>query len=123
MSTIDSNNRNNIIQKYITACKAHGIASQAGKYKIANKEYSILLEIYKELEKNISIAEEIFKELLENKDIHVKIWASSHSLVLKIEKDKAEKNLIEISKMQGIGTLRLDAEMTLKQWREGKLKF
>ena len=117
-------NQSSLIQKYINAAIANGEAVKVGNHRVANREYAKLTRIYRKLEKDHSLANTIINELLQNPNHLVFGWASAHALGLNISVDKAEKLLDEITKMSGIGILRLDAEMTLKEWRrKRKLTF
>jgi len=57
-------------------------------------------------------------ELLSDINHHVRGWAAAHSLSLGLHVAQAENTLTDISLMIDIGIARLDAEMTLKVWRE-----
>ncbi len=112
-----------ILKKYKDAAKTHGEASSEGKHRIANKQYSILSNIYRDFEADTEKAKNILDSLMDNDNIHIKAWAAAHALGLNICTKKAEKLLIILSKQNNIGIARLNSEMTLKVWREGKLKF
>ncbi len=51
---------------------------------------------------------------------HVRAWAASH--VLEFDPEAAEAELTRLAKGPP-SPVRLDAEMTLREWRAGRLKF
>ncbi|WAM32025.1 HEAT repeat domain-containing protein [Caldicellulosiruptor naganoensis] len=113
-----------LIEEYRNAAILQKEASSDGDYRTANKQYSRLTKIYKILEKDKDLREKVLRELLKDENIYVSSWAAAHCLGLNIYVDEAVKLLEEIAKRKDIGILRLDAEMTLKVWREeGQLKF
>jgi HEAT repeats len=115
---------NRLLQDYIDAAILHGEASARGNYKVANKQYTNLTRIYKRFEKDKITANNLLGELLQHENTSVRIWAAAHALGLKIETEKAVKTLEEASRDNSVGILRLNAEMTLKEWNErGTLSF
>lgn len=115
--------QDNILKTYIEASIIHGKATNEGKHREANKQYSKLSKIYKTLKNDSVLAESILTELLNHENLFVKAWAAAHALTLDINVKLAESILLDISCMDDIGILQLDAEMTLKQWKDGNLKF
>ena len=110
-------------EKFIEASKLHGEATKKGDFKAVNKQYRFLKKIYKIAEKNPKSALNFYQRLMNSDDASVKGWACVHSLALHINIEIAEEILLEQSNDKSLGILRLDAEMTLKQWRErGYLK-
>lgn len=107
-----------ILNDFIDAAEAHEKATADGDYKTANKQYAILKKIYKKFDKNRLVAKNALEVLFKQDSVSVKIWASSHALSLNILTGDAEKILKHFSEDQNIGILRLDAEMTLKEWKK-----
>ncbi|MDD4496174.1 MAG: hypothetical protein PHV32_17840 [Eubacteriales bacterium] len=113
MKNIDS-----IINQYKIAADLHGNALKNGDKKTANKHYTALKIIYKSLQKESELQTEIFRLLLSDQSYYVNAWAAAHCLGLKILINEAIKVLEELSQRKDIGITRLDAEMTLKVWKE-----
>ena len=115
----------NILQKeYILAAEAHGAATLEGDYEAANKQYAKLTKYYKELEKNGPNARSFLEDLFQHRNASVRVWAAAHALGLGVQTDEAQRVLQQLSEDHKIGIIRLDAEMTLKQWtKNGRLKF
>lgn len=117
-------NINTLFEEYTQAALEHGKALASGDHKITNKAYAKLTRIYKKLEKDHVFAETILNDLLQHDNYLVRICAAAHALGLNISVDNAQNILDEISKRTDIGIIRLEAEMTLKEWRKkGELKF
>ena len=114
--------QNNLKEKYITAAIIHRTESKNGGYKEVNKQYDVLTRIYRHMEKDGELAVVMISELLKHPNDDVSSWAAAHALGLKIFVDEAEKVLERISRKKDL--VSLNAEMTLKVWRErGYLKF
>lgn len=110
--------------EFINAAKLQGEATKAGDSRTANKQYTILKRIFVKAQKDIETAKIFYKNLRNNSEPNVKLWASAHSLALGLDIAVAENILDVLSKNENIGILRINAEMTLKVWKEdGYLKF
>jgi len=105
-------------EKYINASIAHGLASDVGNSRIANREYYKLSRIYHELEKDKEVANDFYEELLQFPNYLVQIWVAAHLLGMNLNVDMALKMLDRISKMENIGIIRFTAEMTIKEWKK-----
>ncbi len=113
-----------IFQKYVAAATLHGEATKTGDYKAANKQYARLREIYRNFEKDPDLGESTLVKLFRHPNVSVRTWASAHALGLGIHEDEAARILEQVSSDTSVGILRLNAEMTLKEWRKkGGLKF
>jgi len=110
--------------EFIRAAILEGEATKNGDAKTGNRQYAILKRIFMKAQKCIDSAKLFYMNLRKNEEANVQIWACAHSLALGIGTDEAEKVLEILSKNRKIGILRLNAEMTLKVWKEqGYLKF
>ena len=110
--------KENLIKEYILGAEEHGKGTESGDHKRANLGYSRLNDSYKKLKEqdpNLCALE----PLLNNSDKSVRSWAASHLLL--VNSEVALPILEKIS--QEKGTVAFSAEMTIKQWREGKLNF
>ncbi|GEM_PF-849020 len=115
---------NNIINNYKDYAVSHWNASKEGDYKTANKYYSKLKKIYKQLMSNEEIRESVLDILLNDSNYAVRLWAASHSLGLGFQKNRAENILQYIAKLSSEKAPSFEAKMTLEVWKEkGKLIF
>ena len=115
---------NVFLEEYISAAITHGKATLEGDHKTANKQYSKLTKLYRTLENDESFAEACLEKLFDHTNASIRIWTAAHALGLNINVDQAIRVLQEASKDRSLGILRLDAEMTLKEWQQkGRLKF
>lgn len=113
-----------ISHEYVNAATIHGMATIDGDHKTANKQTTVLKNIYKKLETDKALAENLIDDLFEQGNVSIKIWASAHALGLNIQTDEAAKILNQYSRDESIGILGLTAEMTLREWKKkGTLKF
>lgn len=95
-----------------------------GDYKKGNREAKKLVKIFKYLETNPDLAKEIIDYLIKSDNIFLKMEGLSYNLALKKDISDTVIILEELSKNNSIGVYRLNAEMTLKNWREqGVLKI
>lgn len=112
-----------IINKYVKSGLISYETTLNGNYKKGNKEYWKLKKILEYLAENIDVAIESMPILFKHKNIEVKSIASAHCLILGIYIKEATEILQEIANDEKNGIFCLNAEMTLKVWREGKLKL
>ena len=111
----------NIINRYIKSGIISYETTLNGNYKKGNKEYPKLQKLLIYLSENLEIAKEIFPTLLKYDNVEVKTIASSHCLMLGIYIKEAEEILQNIANDEKNGIFSLNAEMTLKVWKEGNL--
>lgn len=88
------------------------------KHNIAMKK---LAEIYNELSNDKNNAEIIYNELMSDDDKIIRMMAAFHSLSLNININKAEEVLREMIGNTDNTIEKFNAEMILKNWKEGKL--
>jgi hypothetical protein len=93
---------------------------QAANAKAANAQYKRVVSIWKELRSRGKEGQAALSMLMASSNPHVRVWAASH--VLEFDPGPAEAELARLADGPP-SIVRLDAEMTLKQWRAGKLKF
>lgn len=113
-----------LLEEYTLAALMHGQATLEGDHKTANRQYGKLARFYRQLGKDRAFAELFLSKLFHHTNASVRIWAAAHALGLNIRTETATGILQEISEDRNIGIVRLDAEMTLKEWKKnGRLKF
>ena len=112
-----------ILNHYIESCDIIYSTELTGDYKNGNKEGKKLIKIFKYLENNVEQAKEIFPKLFSSNNFVLRATIAAHCLALNIYIKEAEEIFEIDSENLTIGIYRLNAEMTLKVWREeGKLE-
>ena len=113
-----------IIKQYEESGKIMYETTLSGDYKTCNKEAKKLITLFKYFEQNKEFGMDCINTLLKSKNIVIKSKAAAYCLALNENIDQAVMILEELSKDDSIGIYRLNAEMTLKVWREnGCLKI
>lgn len=105
------------LELFEDAAKKHAIATEHGDHKSANKNYNKIVAAIKFIK-----AEGALNSLLpyvKSESVGVQMWSSTYILP-KYEK-VGLKGLMEVKKSGGIHSL--TAEMTLKEWQNGRLKL
>jgi hypothetical protein len=109
---------NKDLNKFVNACTLKGEYEEIGDSKNGNKQYKTIHSIYLLLKKENRLDELI--GLLDHENPYVRSWAAGYTL--QISPLRAEKILEELAdiKSKPVG---FNAEMTLREWRKGNLKF
>jgi hypothetical protein len=105
---------------YEEAAALHGQASKEGAHRTANAQYKRIITTWKELRSRGEAGREALVQSMGSSNPHVRSWAASH--VLEFDPRSAEAELERLANGPP-SIVRLDAEMTLKEWRAGNLKF
>lgn len=87
--------------------------------KAANIQYKKIVAIWQELRSRGQEGQDALLSLMAHGNPHVRGWAASHVLEFCPERAEAELERLASGKP---GLARLDAEMTLSEWRKGTLK-
>jgi len=109
-----------LLESYRFAAKAHRQASLSGDYKAGNPQADLVARIYRELRRRGREAQARLLELLNDADPGVRAWAAAHCLEL--APDQAVPILEDLARSEP-PPADFSAEMTLKAWRQGELKF
>lgn len=113
-----------IISQYETSGKIMFEEIHDGNWKKHDKEGAKLLKIFKMFEKNPDFAMECIDELLKSKNVVVRSKGAAYCLALKRNIETGVRILEEISRDPSYRLYQLNAEMTLKVWREkGELQL
>ena len=105
---------------YEEAAARHGQASTEGNHRVANAQYKRIVAAWKALRAKGEEGRTRLVQLMGSSNPHVRVWAASH--VLEFDPRSAEAELEQLAKGPP-SVVRLDAEMTLREWRAGNLKF
>jgi hypothetical protein len=108
-----------LIRLYEEAASAHGQANRRRDFRAGNPAANTLAAIYREIRSRGLKHQTMLLPLLLSTDNGVRAWAAAHAL--EFEPSQGEAILLDIAKLEGFEGF--DAEMTLKVWREGNLRF
>lgn len=103
---------------YRVAAASHGAATSRGRHRVANRCADELILLSRELRNRGVEGHKALQQLLDDEDLSVRVWAAAHSLPF--AHDLAEKILEKVAAGPP-SPVRLTAEMTLAEWRAGKL--
>lgn len=109
-----------LVARYAAAAADHGRATENGDHKRANKAYKVIESVFRELRRRGPEALRQLGSLLDSPDAGVQCWAGAHALEFAPEDAERALSAVASGNSRLIG---LSAEMTLKQWRAGKLHF
>lgn len=118
MSDIERQSAQTLVLMYENAAREHGNLTVAPDR--ANEAYQLVTNIVRELRRRGVEAQRALRPLLENGDLNVCVMAASHAL--EFAPSDGEGALERIAGGPR-GVARLNAEMTLLQWRKGALRF
>jgi hypothetical protein len=110
--------KKDILEEYIAGAKLHGIGTEEGDHKKANRAYARLNSAYRMLKEKDPDLHDLVT-LIDHSDISVRLWSAAHLLL--INSKVALPVLEKISEDKG--PVAFSAEMTIKQWKGGKLFF
>jgi hypothetical protein len=108
-----------LVVTYRDAAKRHGEATLSDDPSSGNADARLIGAVYAELRRRD--LRSALLPLLENGDIGVRKWAAAHAL--DFAPDQGEPVLSEIARDDPAGILGFGAEMTLEEWRGGRLRF
>lgn len=109
-----------LVEKYAAAAAKHGEAIEAGNPRVANRNADTIAAIYRELRKRGLEAQRQLLPLLTRPEPGIRGWAGAHAL--EFSPPEGERILTELASVKA-SLVGFSAEMTLKQWRLGRLRF
>lgn len=109
-----------LLEAYRHAAGTHRQSLLIGDYKTGNPQADLLARIYGELRRRGREAQERLLEFLGDEDPGVRGWAGAH--MLQIAEDRAVPVLEKLVQSEP-WPANTSAEMTLKTWRRGELRF
>lgn len=106
-----------LLSAYRDAATRHGKATETGDHKAANKMANVVATVYSELRRRG--AREHLLPLLTDEAGGVRLWAASHALEFAPQQGaQVLTSLASAGRLLG-----MSAEMTLREWRAGRLQF
>jgi hypothetical protein len=109
-----------LLAAYRVAASAHRQASLNGDYRAGNLQADLIARIFGELRRRGREAQERLLEFLGDEDPGVRGWAAAH--MLEFAPDRAAQVLEQLVQSEP-WPANTSAEMTLKVWRQGELRF
>ena len=110
--------KDHLVSDYVAAAAQHRRATREGNSALANRSDDVVAGIYRALREQGE--RERLLPLLADADPAVRGWAASHAL--EFAPERAVPVLAELAAGPP-SSERLDAQMTLKEWKKGTLKF
>ena len=110
--------KENILKQYEKSGEIMCPAMLNGDYRKSNRESAKLRKIFREFENNTDLADECIPELLKSSNVVVRSEAAAYCLALRRDIRLAEKILKDIASDPNSKIFGLNAEMTLKVWKE-----
>jgi hypothetical protein len=108
-----------LILAYREAARVQGNATETGRPKVGNTAATLICSIYSELRHRGAESQRALLPLLTDDDASVRLWAASHALEFSPRAaEHALQSLIEVGNL-----LSFCAQITLEEWRQGRLKF
>ena len=105
------------LHNFIEACIRKGEAEEVGDSRKGNKQYKTIHSVYLRLKDNNLLSELL--PLLDHENAYVRLWAAAYTL--QVSQPTAESTLKSLANLKGnIGFV---AEMTLREWKNGNIKY
>lgn len=109
-----------MVAKYAKAASLHGRATREGDQELANRSYQRMARVCRALRERGPDAQSALLPLVSDPDPAVRGWAASHAL--EFAPEVASQALSELASGPP-SPERLSAEVVLREWRRGALKF
>ena len=107
-------------QRFIEAAREHGLSTREGGGVVAtNAAYDRIVSAVKALRASPDRGQHVLLNCLASDDPSVVTWAALYLLPLK---ERAAVAALRRIARSGVRLVSLGAEMTLKEWRAGRLK-
>jgi len=105
--------------QFVEGAREHGLYTVEGDAPATNRAYKKLSLALKELREMPDRGEGFLAGLIQNEDLSVVTWAALYLLP-----SRPEEAVQALQRVAGEGKslIAFDAEMTLKEWRAGRLK-
>ncbi len=105
-----------LVAMFTSAAHLHGVASDAGEYRQANKHYDVANAVQTELRRRGITSLALLTPLLDDGDPWVRYWAAT--AVRDIARKDAEAVLADLIRARPTATLALDATLVMQEWRK-----
>lgn len=108
-----------LIETYRSAASAQGRASSSGDYRAANRAHDVLASAYRTLRARGPDSQAKLLQLIRDPDVGVRTWVAAHAL--EFSPEMGEPVLMDLAAQPGVAGF--NAQMTLREWRAGRLRF
>ena len=105
---------------YREAARNHGTALTKGRHRVANRLFDELILIGRELLNRGKDGQRVFEQLFGDEDSSTRVWAATHALSFA---GAAAEKVLERAAAEPASPVRLSAELTLAEWRAGRLSI
>jgi Domain of unknown function (DUF2019) len=119
MADLDGLSTEELVGVYQDAASRHGAATLGADASTGNADADIVASVYRELRKRGQ--ESALLVLLESPDLGVRSWAAAHAM--DFAPSEGEPVLAALAQSTESGLIGFSAEMTLREWRNGRLEF
>jgi hypothetical protein len=109
----------NAENRFIDAARKHGLATREGDPSVANRAHDDLVTALQELRRTPDRGVAFLSDQLSNADASVVTWAA---LYLLPSKEKEASEALQRVAAQGLPRVSFGADMTLQEWRAGRLE-
>jgi hypothetical protein len=104
-----------LLARYAEAASEHGLASEQGDYRVANRQYATVAGVIDEMRRRGPDVEHAIVGLLIHPNPQVRVWAASHAR--EFAPEEARSSLQSVARGPK-GVARLNAELMLQEWRK-----
>jgi hypothetical protein len=108
-----------LLHSYREAALNHAAASMSGRHRVANRAFDSLSLLRAEIVSRGARGIDALRGLLADAEDGVRLWAATHCLAFAAA--EAQAALEEVA-AHAKGSVGLSAEMTLSEWRAGRLQ-
>ena len=109
-----------LAQRYASTAITHGEATEPADVERGNEAAAEIAAIYRELRQRGAKSQAVLLPFLDHINAHVRGWAAAHAL--EFVPALGEATLSQLARGKR-GMVRFNAEMTLREWRAGRLRF
>lgn len=108
-----------LVASFDSTAREHGAALRSGDAPASRKAAKRIVTLSRAIKAEGDAGKAALLKLIDSDDVSVRLWAAGDLLFL--QADVAEAELERIAHGPP-GPIRLDAEMTLQEWRAGRFK-
>lgn len=108
-----------IEESYVDSAILHHEKLLLGDPKGSNRQHDRLIKAIRQIRKQSDQGRVFLSDLLEHENDSVRLWAACH--LLTIDEKKAVETLKKIAAKTATWQLQTDAEMTISEWKAGRL--
>jgi hypothetical protein len=119
VESLDGLSVDQLLARYQSAASRHGDATLSADASTGNADADTIASVYRELRRRGR--ESALLVLLTSADIGVVSWSAAHAM--DFAPAEGEPVLMALAESDESGLIGFGAKMTLREWREGRLRF